>query len=197
MANGRVATGYSFPYVALYANNAGTVTYTNVQPLARGVSVSVEPEYSEVDPFYADNIVAEEVAGQLTGGTITLTVDGLKTAATKLIYGIPEDETETAWINFDDNVAIPYVGIGYVARYMSGGVTSYVPYILTKCRFSYGTNEFNTAEDEIEWQTQELEATISRDDTANHVWKKEGIEYATEAEAVSAITDFFGGVVGG
>ena len=195
MANGRVATGYSLPIVALYENNGGNVTYSGAMPLARGVSVSIEPEYTEGDPFYADNTIAEDVPGQLTGGTVTMTVDGLLTAATRFIYGIPVDETQTDWLNFDDSVAIPYVGLGYVARYMSAGVTSYVPYVFTKCRANYAGQELNTAEDEIEWQTQEIEFSIYRDDTTNHVWKKEGKEYTSEADAQAAIMGFFGNVV--
>ena len=39
MANGEVITGFSKPYVARYSESNGTVTYSNVQPLARGVSV--------------------------------------------------------------------------------------------------------------------------------------------------------------
>lgn len=190
MANGRVATGYSLPIVALYDNNGGNVTYSGAMPLARGVSVSIEPEYTEGDPFFADNIIAEDVPGQLTGGTATLTVDGLLTAATKFIYGITA-EAGADWLDFDDTVVIPYVGVGYVARYMSAGVTSYVPYILTKCRANYAGQELSTAEDEIEWQTQEIEFNIYRDDTTNHVWKKEGKEYATEAAAQAAIMSFF------
>lgn len=190
MANGRVATGYSLPIVALYDNNGGNVTYSGAMPLARGVSVSIEPEYTEGDPFYADNVIAEDVPGQLTGGTATLTVDGLLTAATKFIYGITA-EAGADWLDFDDTVVIPYVGVGYVARYMSDGVTSYVPYILTKCRANYAGQELSTAEDEIEWQTQEIEFNIYRDDTTNHVWKKEGKEYATEAAAQAAIMSFF------
>lgn len=194
MANGRIATGYSLPIVAQYVNNGGNVTYTGAMPLARGVSVSIEPEYTEGDPFYADNTIAEDVPGQLTGGTATLTVDGLLTAATKFIYGITAEDNAD-WIDFDDTVVIPYVGVGYVARYMSAGVTSYVPYVLTKCRANYAGQELNTAEDEIEWQTQEIEFSIYRDDSTNHVWKKEGKEYATEADAEGAIMNFFNSVV--
>lgn len=34
MANGKVITGFSKPYVALYAANNGSPTYTSGQPLA-------------------------------------------------------------------------------------------------------------------------------------------------------------------
>ena len=43
MANGRVLTGFSLPYIALYsASTAGVVSYSSGQILARGVSVSLD-----------------------------------------------------------------------------------------------------------------------------------------------------------
>ena len=39
MANGRIITGFSKPYVAKYAESSGTVTYSDGMVLARGVEV--------------------------------------------------------------------------------------------------------------------------------------------------------------
>ena len=77
MKAGKVTTGFSKPYVALYAESSGTVTYSSGQLLARGVEVSIEPEVGDANKFYADNIVAETIAGIFQGGTATFTVDGL------------------------------------------------------------------------------------------------------------------------
>ena len=43
MAAGYVTTGFSLPYVAKYAASGTTVTYSNGQKLARGVSATVTP----------------------------------------------------------------------------------------------------------------------------------------------------------
>ena len=51
MAVGRVCTGFSLPYIAKYAATGGTITYSDVQKLARGVSVSIEPESSDSNNF--------------------------------------------------------------------------------------------------------------------------------------------------
>lgn len=72
MANGRVITGFSKPFVALYNNNSGAVTYTNGMALARGVNVSIEPEVSDNNIFYADNVAAETAGGIFMSGTATL-----------------------------------------------------------------------------------------------------------------------------
>lgn len=190
MAAGKVLTGFSLPYVALYTANSGTVAYSSGQKLARGVSVSLEPTAGDDNKFYADNIVAETAPGVFTGGTVTLTVDGLLEAAEKLILGLPTADTND-WYHYGDSMDIPYVGIGFVCRYMSGGVESYTPVVLTKARFSTPSLSANTQEEEIDWQTQELSATLLRDDSTNHDWKLMGEEQTTEALAEGMIKTLF------
>lgn len=190
MAAGRVMTGFSLPYVALYTASGGNVTYSQGQRLARGVQVSIEAEAEDDNIFYADNISAESAPGIFTSGTATFTVDGLKLAAEQLIMGIPEAD-EQGFIHYGENLTIPYVGVGFICRYMEDGVTSYVPYILTKCRFVTPGVDAQTATETIEWQTQEITATLLRDDTANHDWKWVGTGLATEAEAEAKIKAVF------
>ena len=195
MANGRVITGYSMPKVAVYSYEGNAVTYTGLMALARGVSVSMDVETSDSSDFYADNVLAESAGGRFTGGTVTLTVDGLKDEARKAIQGLPTETTLTVGseqvkvLEYDDRQAAPYVGIGFVVRYMENGITSYVPVVLTKCVFDVDTIEAETQEDAIDFQTSELTATIARDDTANHTWRRIGEGQTTEAKAVAVIDE--------
>lgn len=193
MANGRVLTGFSMPWVALYEANGGTVTYSGGIPLARGVSVSIDVEASSDNDFYADNVLAETDNQGFSSGTVTLTVDGLKDAARKLIMGITANKSVTVGTNttvvfeqYDDTQAIPYVGVGFVARYMEDGVTSYVPYVLNKVKFNPDGLDATTQSEEIEWQTAELEGTIMRDDSTAHAWKLIGAAQTSESAAVDA-----------
>lgn len=186
MAAGKVCTGFSLPYVAVYSNSGSTISYASGQKLARGVSVSVAPEVADNNNFYADNVLAESVNGMFTGGTVTLTVDGLLPAAEKLIFGLGNASTVStvSVYTYGDSATPPYVGIGFIARYMSDGATSYKAVVLTKCKFSLPTEEAATQEDQISWQTQALNATIMRDDSEDHVWKYVGAtEYTSESAA--------------
>lgn len=198
MANGKVITGYSKPYVALYNANNGSPTYSAGMALARGVSVSVENETSETNDFYADNVKAESVGGTFSGGTITLTVDGLKDDARKLIMGLPNAEAMTVGTDsvdvydYDDRQSIPYVGIGFIVRYMEEGVTTYGPVMFTKATFSMDGLEAATQEEEIEFQPQELEATLMRDDSTNHRWKRIAEDQTTETAAENVVKAFLG-----
>lgn len=191
MANGRILTGFSLPYVAIYTASDSTVTYSSGQILARGVSVSLEVESADDDNvFYADNVAAESVSGTFSGGTATLTVDGLLQSAEQLVLGLPDADTN-GFVAYGSATSIPYVGIGFICRYMSDSTTTYVPVILTKCRAKQPNLEAETQEDEISWQTQEIEFTMLADDTDDANWKMVGTAQTTEAAAESMIQTYF------
>lgn len=197
MANGKVITGYSMPTVAKYSFANNVVSYSNVMALARGVDVSIDVEIGDSTNFYADNTQAESVAGQFNGATATFTVDGLKDAARDLIAGITTKENLTVGGKtvqlavYDDLQVIPYVGIGFVVRYMENGVTSYVPVVLPRAQFSPEGLEAATQGEEVEFQTTELTATVMRSDAAGHRWKVVAEDQSTEADAVAVLNAYF------
>ena len=190
MAAGKVTTGFSKPYVAVYAASGGTVTYSNGTLLGRGREITITAESTDDNIFYADNVAAENDGGRFTGGTASITIDGLLAETRKLIYGLPT--AQDGWTNFGDDMVIPYVGIGGIIRRMSDGVTTYVPVVLTKCRFNIAEDSASTQEESIDWQTETLEASIFRDDSSNHVWKKIGDDQTSEAAAEAVIKTLFG-----
>ena len=193
MANGRVCTGFSMPWVAKYSESGGAVSYSGGIPLARGVDVSLSIEGSGDNNFYADNVLAESDNQAFSSGTLTLTVDGLKDAAMKFITGVTTTQAVAVSGNtvtfdvYDDQASVPYVGVGFIARYMEAGTTTYVPIIIRKCKFNDPELNAATQEESIDWQTQSLEATVLRDDTSNHAWRMIGAAQSTEAAAYNAI----------
>ena len=197
MANGKVITGYSKPIVAKYTYSSNTITYSNVMALARGVEVNMEVEIGDATNFFADNTISEAVAGQFNGATATLTVDGLKDTARDLIAGLVTQKNITVGTStvkakvYDDLQVIPYVGIGFVVRYMENGVTTYAPVILPKAQFSPESIKAATQGEEVEFQTTELQATVMRADDDNHSWKVVAEDQATEADAVAVINAYF------
>ena len=198
MTAGKVITGFSKPYVAVYSASGGTVTYSKGRELARGVGVSTDYEVGDSNPFYANNVEAENVPGVFTGGTAMLTVDGLFDEAEELIFGLPEPESfeygadKTVQVrNYGEAAVPPYVGIGFIIRYMSGGVTTYAPHVLTKSRFQMSGNEANTQEESIEWQPRELTADLMRDDTPQKNFQKIFDDQETETEAEEILKAFF------
>lgn len=190
-AAGKVCVGFSKPYVAVYANSGTTVSYSDGRVLARGVDVSIEPETSDDNKFYADNTEAETDAGTFSGGTLSLTVDGLHQDAESLIMGLPAAD-QSGWISYGDSQTVPFVGVGYIAKYMSGGEITYVPTVIPKVVFNQISNAHATSEDSLNFQTQALTAQIKRADDADRSWKYLGEPQTTEALAEAAIKTKFG-----
>ena len=191
-----VTTGFSEPYVAKYSNTGSTVTYSGGMKLGRGVSMSVEVESADDNNFYADDQIAESETGIMTSASGTFTVDGLEPEAATLILGLPEKGQETIEENpvdvydYDDRMRVPYVGVGVLRRVMMKGVPAWEPIVFTKVKFNIPGDEAATQEDQIDWQTQDLDASIVRDDTANHRWKRVFARQATKAEAVAILKGY-------
>lgn len=186
-AAGKVATGFSFPWVALYAASEGTITFSSAMELARGVDISIDVDEPSDSNFWANNQMAESAPGKFTGGTANLTVDGLLMAARRLIQGLPAT-AEDGWTAVGDTAQAPYVAIGYIVRFMSGNVESWTPTILVKTKFNPFADAAATEDQgEIDWQTQALTAKIFRGDNATHDWCWIGDDFATEAAALAAM----------
>lgn len=199
MANGDsfVTTGFSKPYVAKYANTGGTNSYSGGLKLGRGVSVESEIDAPDDNNFYADNVIAETESSQFTTGSLTVTIDGLGNDAATLILGLPEPEnlqvgskpgTQVEMQHFGKAMNAPYVAFAYIRRVMRDNVTYWIPVIHPKTKFSLPSDSAATQEDQIDWQSQELTATLFRDDTENADWKLQSANVmATEAEAEAVI----------
>lgn len=191
-AAGKVTIGYSYPCVAKYVDNGdGTVSYTDGQELARGVAVTVSPEASDNNNFYANNIIAENDAGTFTGGQATLTCDGLLQEAEALIQGLSAADAD-GFINYDDTQEAPYLGVGFVIKTRSDGVDYYTPVILTKTKCSQIETSAETQGEEIDWQTQDVVFNLFKDDTTNRRWKRVGGELTDEATARAAVNTALG-----
>lgn len=191
MKAGKVTIGFSKPYVAHYVANGGDISFLDAMVLARGVGVNIQPNSGSDNIFRADNQDAESEAGIFTGGTLTLTVDGLFVKAERFIMGLPETG-EDGWTEYNDDQEAPYCAVGFIVKSMSGGQELYTPTILIKNKFNQIPVQANTQGTTIDWQTSELTANITRADNAKHSWKYIGANYSTEEEAERALQDKFG-----
>ena len=197
MADGKVFTGYSLPYVALYDENNGSPTYSNGMKMARGVDVSTSLDEGSSNDFYANNGLAESDNSLFSGGDVTFTIDGLKKAARALISGTATTSTvsigtgqsaKTVTVtDNDDDQSIPYVGVGFIIRCMEEGVTSWMPVVFPKLKFRNDDLVAATQNENIEWQTSQLTAKIFRDDSAKHRWRRIADDQESEADAEAVI----------
>lgn len=195
-ASGQVVTGYSFPVVALYQNTGGTISYTGGRDLARGVSVDPQIETSGDDnEFYANNRACEGGQRRFRSGTLGLTVDGLFRASEDLIMGIPQSATEDLTVgqttvkmtDYNDDQNVPYCGVGCVVRSQSNGTEIFRAWVYPKTRFAQFSVPAATQEEDIDWQTTNLEARIYRDDSPKHRWQRVSEPLAGELEAYNTV----------
>ena len=191
-----VTTGFSEPYIAKYSNTGTTVSYSGGMKLGRGVSMSIEVESADDNNFYADDIVAETETGTMTSASATVTVDGMEPEVAAFALGLPTateesigDDTVEVY-DYDDRMNPPFLGLGVLRRVMLNGVQYWVPIVFTKVKMNIPGDEANTQEDQIDWQTQELEMTILRDDSVNRRWKRVFKRQTTKAAALNIITTY-------
>ena len=194
-----VTTGFSRIHVAKYSATGSTVSYTDCKELARARNMDTDISTTEDNNYYANNQLAETEPAAFKEGSLKLTVDGLSAEEEAMILGIAESTRtvngqEVAVINYGNKMNPPYLGVGAVKRMQLKGTVSYRPIILTKTRFAIPPEAMETQEESINWQDQELNATIMRDDSTEQNWKIiPKTNFQTEAEAVAFIVAVLGG----
>lgn len=188
-----VTIGYSKPYVALYSGASGKDSYSGGMDLGGGVSYSDSIEVADDNDFYADNKVDETESGVFTSGEATITVNHLSAAAAKMVLGLTNQQEvgTTQWDAYDDDANPPDIGYGHVKKVMDGGVVKYIGFVLPRIKMALSNESAKTQEESIDWQTQELTATIMRSLNGNHAWRYvASTPFDTEADAYNAVKAF-------
>ena len=184
--------GVSKPYYGIYNYNAeeNTVTYTQGGVMGKATEVNIEIETSEDNNLYGDNAIAE-TDRQFTGGTLTNSTTDLSQSVSRVILGLVEQVLESIpgvtdvnvrELIYDDRQVTPYLGVGFIIKKKVNGAIRWRAVILTKVMYSVPSDAATTQGESIEWQTPELTGTIMRDDTENHMWKREAT-FTTETQA--------------
>lgn len=182
--------GVSRNYFAKYTNEGTTVTYSEGDNIGKSTEVDISINSSEDNNLYADNGVAE-TATTFTGGTLTIKPDDLPQSIAKIILGVKEQaiegidgvtDSDAKELIYDDDQTAPSLGYGTIIKKRVNSVTMWRAVVLTKIMFAVPKDAATTQKETIEWQVPELTATIMRDDTAKHAWKREAT-FTTEAQA--------------
>ena len=189
--------GLSKPYYALYSATGSTVTYASGGLLGKYTELSISLDGQDANILYADNAAAESDQ-QFTGGTATVTTDDLEAAVMIAILGAQEETitseeittTSPKWVVFDDQQEAPYVGLGGVIKKKVNGAVKWVGFVLDKIQFATPGIAAVTQGETIEWQTQELTATILRSDAENHPWFRLSSAMDSEADAEAAVKQY-------
>lgn len=160
--------------------------------------MDVSIEDSEDNELYGDGVIVavdrKFAGGKLTVGTTEMddatvaAMLGVKQASITGISGVTD--TSVKELIYDDDIDTPYVGYGFI---IEGNVDDaedptgdpyYRAVVFAKIMFSLPSSSLETREKDINWQTPELTGKILRDDSADHVWKREAT-FTTKAQALA------------
>lgn len=186
--------GLSKPYYAIYAEAGGVVSYSDGAVMGKATEANISIETTEDNNLYGDNGLAE-TDRRFANGTLTLSTTDLSQEVSKAILGLTEQaitgidgvtDTSVKELVYDDAQVTPYLGVGFIIKKKVNGAYKWRGVVLPKVMFSVPEDAATTQGESIEWQTPELTATIMRDDSATHVWKKEAT-FTTEAQAEAYI----------
>lgn len=181
------------PYYAKYSNVGSTVTYSGGRSAGKYVSIDMQLEDGSDNDFYADDSIAETDPG-FSGGTITNTTDDLRPEIAEDLLGLTRTPItqeglttqNAAWLDYDDNQAIPFIGWGGVIRKKVDGAVKFVAFVYPKIKFRNPNEATTTRGAQIEWQTPELVADISRSDEPPHRWYRKStlLDTLEDAEVI-------------
>lgn len=186
--------GLSKPYFGIYSATGNEVSYSNGAVMGKATEANIEINTTEDNNLYADNGIAE-TDRSFAGGTLNLSTDDLSQEVTKAILGLTETaitgiegvtDTSVKELVYDDTQNTPYLGVGFIVKKKVGGAYKWRAVVLCKVMFSVPADAATTQGESIEWQVPELSATIMRDDSATHMWKREAT-FTTEAQAEAYI----------
>ena len=186
--------GLSKPYYGIYNVSGTTVSYSDGAVMGKATEANIEINTTEDNNLYADNAIAE-TDRSFAGGTLALSTDDLSQEVTKVILGLKENtitgiegvtDTSVKELVYDDTQTTPYLGVGFIIKKKVGGAYKWRAVVLSKVMFSVPADAATTQGESIEWQVPELSATIMRDDSATHMWKREAT-FTTEAQAEAYI----------
>lgn len=166
--------------VAKYVNTSGVITYTNKQKVGDAMTAQIELRFAE-GRLYAEDALAEYMK-KAVGGTLSIGVKYIETAAQKLMFGmrdksrnisyIPTGTTVTATASANSLVTGghdegQYVGIAFYAPDMVDGARKYTCILIRKALFGPPSMNLQTAGESIQFSTPTTSGEFLADDSVD------------------------------
>ena len=165
---------------AKYVNTSGTISYTDAQKVGDAMTAQLELRYAE-GRLYAEDTLAECMK-KAVGGTISLGVKYIETAAQKLMFGMRENSRNITYIPTGTTVTATatakslvigghdegvYVGIAFYAPDMVDGVRKYTCVLIRKALFGPPSMSLQTAGESIQFNTPTTSGEFLADDSSD------------------------------
>jgi len=167
-------------YAAKYVNTAGVITYTTPQKVGDAMTANLELRYAE-GRLYAESALAEYLR-KAVGGTISIGVKYIKSAAQKLMFGsadksrvityTPAGSSTTATASVEGltigaKTTGQYVGVAFYAPDMVDGVEKFTCVKIAKALFGPPSMQLQTAGENIQFNTPTTSGEFMADDSVS------------------------------
>lgn len=162
---------YGVFYAKAVVKDGVVVGYTGgVKTMGKAISADFSPKTPEDNPLYANNGVAENDSSGASGGTLKMVLDRLTMEAAADLFGL---EVKDVTVQVDDQPvqgrSLDYtgmeqsapVGAAYIRMHQEDGVRSHEVVYFRRVVYSMPDEKAQTMDEKIEWQTPEMNATVS------------------------------------
>ena len=165
-------TGMYGVYYAKAVVKDGIVTgYTGgVKMMGKAISADFSPSTPDDNPLYANNGVAENDSSGASGGTLKTTLDRLTMEAaadlfglevTEVVFKVGEETVKGKSLDYTGMEQSAPVGVAYIRENQEDNVRSHEVVYYRRAVYSMPNEKAQTKGEKIEWQTPELEASVS------------------------------------
>lgn len=166
--------------IAKYVNTSGTITYTSPQTIGDAMNVNLELRYAE-GRLYAESTLAEYMKKAI-GGSISVGVKYIPDAAQQLMFGSASSTRSVSYTPVGSSTATTssvgslvikattegaYVGLACYAPDMVDGEKKYTCLKVAKCLFGPPSMNFQTAADNIQFNTPTTSGEFLADDSTD------------------------------
>lgn len=169
--------------------------------MGKAISAEFTPSTADSDPLYANNGEAESNASGASGGTLKTTLDRLTMEAAADLFGLTVKEVEVKVgeetvkgksLDYTGLEQSAPVGAAYIRMNQEDGVRSHEVVFYRRVVYSMPNEKAQTRGKKIEWQTPELEATVSgMEGDGTKPWYR-SVVFPTQAAALAFIEQVLG-----
>ena len=170
--------------------------------MGKAISAAFEPKTPDDNPLYANNAVAENDASGASGGTLTLTLDRLTQAAAADMFGLtvqdvevtvgtsPGETVEGTSLKYTGNEQSAPLGVAFIRMNQEDGVRNHEVIIYRRVMFSMPAMEAQTMGESIEWQTPEIEGTVTGlEGDGTNAWFEQAV-FPSQVAAIQYLTTY-------
>ena len=163
-------------YAAKYVNTQGVISYTDKTKVGDAMTANLELRFAE-GRLYAESALAEYIR-KAVGGTVSLGVKYILTAAQKLLFGSDESArtitytpaggttttASVAGLKIGAKTQSRYVGVAFYAPDMVDGVEKFTCVKISKALFGPPSMSLQTAGENIQFATPTTSGEFMADD---------------------------------